>query len=194
MFQFVDYYALLDIDPGASSVEILAAFDTEAKSWHPGRYPSQNGRKVMQDILEAKRVLLDPVLKASYDTEYFRLKDSNKLPDSITVQSSISDIDSLLNELIDSTEHDEIKQPAINDEIIDQPEPNVSDDQLLHVVNNAYSYHESFVQFAQEILLKRNFTKDFISEAIRKSSHTNSKQNGRLTLVDKLLKSIIGKK
>jgi DnaJ-class molecular chaperone len=65
MFQFVDFYALLDIDLGASSSEIVASFDTEAKLWHPGRYPELDERKVMRYFIEAKRVLLDPALRTS---------------------------------------------------------------------------------------------------------------------------------
>jgi curved DNA-binding protein CbpA len=190
MFQFVDFYALLDIDSDATPDEINAAFNKEAKSWHPGRYPSRNGRKVMQDILDANRVLLDPMLKTSYDTEYFRLKASNKLPDPIIIQSSTSDIDVLLNELNISAEQYKVKRSAFGNKIIENPEPNVSDNQLLHVVNNAYSYKESFVQFAQKELLKRNYPQDFIDAAIGKSCHTNTEKHEKLTLAEKLLKFI----
>jgi curved DNA-binding protein CbpA len=186
LFQFVDYYSLFDISPESSEEEIMAAFTKEAKLWHPARYPNRNGRNIMLNILDAKRVLLDPVLKASYDTEYYRLKASDKLPDPIIIQSSTSDIDVLLNELNISAEQHKIKRSALGHTIFENPEPNVSDDQLLHVVNNAYSYKESFIQFAQKELLKRNYSPDFIDAAIGKSSHTNTEKHEKLTLAEKL--------
>ena len=100
MFQFVDFYALLDIDSDATPDEINAAFNKEAKLWHPGRYPGLDERKVMRYIIEAKRVLLDPALRTSYDIEYNRLKANKKLPPKITVDTIAQRNDDWLNNMI----------------------------------------------------------------------------------------------
>jgi len=100
MFQFVDFYALLDIDSDATPDEINAAFNKEAKSWHPGRYPGLDERKVMRYVIEAKRVLLDPALRTSYDIEYNRLKANKKLPPKITVDTIAQRNDDWLNNMI----------------------------------------------------------------------------------------------
>jgi curved DNA-binding protein CbpA len=104
MFQFVDFYALLDIDSDATPDEINAAFNKEAKLWHPGRYPGLDGRKVMQDIIEAKRVLLDPALRTSYDIEYNRLKANKKLPPKIVVDPNVQSTDQWLKNVISEAE------------------------------------------------------------------------------------------
>ena len=114
MYQFTDFYALLDISSEASTAEILVAFDKEAKSWHPGRYPELDGRKVMQDIIEAKRILLDPVLRLSYDIEYNRLKANKELPPKTTVAPSSQNADEWLKRIISETRE--------NNSTLQQPE------------------------------------------------------------------------
>ena len=111
MYQFINFYSLLDIDSAASADEIAVAFNKEAKLWHPGRYPGLDGRKVMQDIIEAKRVLLDPALRASYDNEYNRLKAKNKLPPKIEVDANVHSTDQWLKNVISEAEKNIIPYP-----------------------------------------------------------------------------------
>ena len=111
MYQFINFYSLLDIDSAASADEIVVAFNKEAKLWHPGRYPGLDGRKVMQDIIEAKRVLLDPALRASYDNEYNRLKAKKKLPPKIEVDANVHSTDQWLKNVISEAEKNIIPYP-----------------------------------------------------------------------------------
>ena len=166
MFQFIDYYSLLSITPDSSSDEIESAFKSEAQSWHFGRYPEHNERAVMQYILDAKRVLLDPKLKVSYDKEYYRLRDSDRLTPLIKSELPAFDIDELWNELQISSKHNISKRSAFGIKSIPKPDLNLSDEQLWNVIQYAYSYDKSFVEFAREELLKRNHSQELIDNAI----------------------------
>ena len=80
MFQFVDFYFLLDLTPNASRDEVLTSFKRESAAWFPGRIMGMNDRDVMRALLEARRILVDPLLKESYDREYKRLQAQGRLP------------------------------------------------------------------------------------------------------------------
>lgn len=80
MYQFVDFYFLLDLTPDASRDEVLTSFQRESAVWFPGRIIGMNDRDVMRALLEARRILVDPVLKESYDREYERLRAQARLP------------------------------------------------------------------------------------------------------------------
>lgn len=100
MFQFVDFYALLDITSSAKPDEIVAAFDKEVKLWHSGGYPRLNERKEIKDIIEAKRVLLDPALRVSYDIEYNRRLAKKKPTLQIKLDSNVHRNDEWLKNMI----------------------------------------------------------------------------------------------
>jgi curved DNA-binding protein CbpA len=193
MFQFVDFYALLEVDSDSTSDEINAAFDKEAKSWHPGRYPEHNGRKMMKDIIEARRVLLDPVLRASYDIEYNRLKAKRKLPDSIRKDQTEFDIQVLLNEIEINNGGCKLQKSVYGNTVIVNPKSNISDAQLLHIIHYAYSYKEDFIDFATEELLNRNYSQEFINDTISKSSHSESNLKKEKMSINKWGVDIIAK-
>ncbi|MCS7013520.1 MAG: J domain-containing protein [Chloroherpetonaceae bacterium] len=73
---FKNYYEVLRVRPYDPPELIQAAYMAQIKQWHPDRF--QNADAYMQAqahertklILEAKRVLLDPVRKAEYDAEF----------------------------------------------------------------------------------------------------------------------------
>ena len=56
---FKDYYAILEIDVTASEEDIKAAFKKQALKWHPDRNIGKDTTSIMQDINEAKLILLD---------------------------------------------------------------------------------------------------------------------------------------
>ncbi|HNC34042.1 MAG TPA: J domain-containing protein [Bacteroidia bacterium] len=71
---FVDYYALLEITPTATSEEIKAAFKKQAMRWHPDRNPGVDTNPQMQLINEAKLILLDEEARVKYDLQYSRFR------------------------------------------------------------------------------------------------------------------------
>lgn len=72
---FKDYYALLGIDVSASQDDIKAAFKKQALRWHPDRNIGKDTTSIMQDINEAKLILLDTEARERYNREYHRFKD-----------------------------------------------------------------------------------------------------------------------
>ena len=67
---FKDYYALLEIEQGASNDEIKKAFRKQAIKWHPDRNPNQDTTIRMQELNEAYLILKDDEARRRYDIEY----------------------------------------------------------------------------------------------------------------------------
>jgi curved DNA-binding protein CbpA len=81
---FKDYYQILDVKIVANSTEIQKAFKKQAMKWHPDRNKGVDTTLKMQEILEARLVLLDIDARRRYDLEYrifYNKKDSNKFKD-----------------------------------------------------------------------------------------------------------------
>lgn len=72
---FKDYYAILEISVTATQEDIKAAFKRQALKWHPDRNIGMNTTSKMQDINEAKLILIDVEARARYNREYFRFKE-----------------------------------------------------------------------------------------------------------------------
>jgi curved DNA-binding protein CbpA len=62
-----DYYAILQISRSATNAEIRTAYIAQCKKWHPDTYSGADATQKMQDINEAKDVLLDTEKRKSYD-------------------------------------------------------------------------------------------------------------------------------
>ncbi|MDO9511230.1 MAG: DnaJ domain-containing protein [Bacteroidales bacterium] len=75
---FKDYYAILEIDESASQDDIKAAFKRQALKWHPDRNIRKDTTSIMQDVNEAKLILLDPEARERYNIEYLRFKEFQK--------------------------------------------------------------------------------------------------------------------
>jgi DnaJ-class molecular chaperone len=71
---FKDYYAILEIDVSASQDDIKSAFKKQALRWHPDRNIGKDTTSIMQDINEAKLILLDNEARERYNREYDRFK------------------------------------------------------------------------------------------------------------------------
>src|ERR1051326_5262653 len=63
----LDYYAILQVRPGASPDEIHRAYRALALRHHPDRNPSPDAAITMARINEAYAVLCEPVRRRSYD-------------------------------------------------------------------------------------------------------------------------------
>lgn len=72
---FKDYYAILEIELPSTKEDIKAAFKKQALRWHPDRNTFQDTNSKMQDINEAKLILLDVDARERYNTEYNKFKD-----------------------------------------------------------------------------------------------------------------------
>jgi|SRR5690554_250723 len=72
---FKDYYAILEIDVSASQDDIKAAFKKQALRCHPDRNIGKDTTLIMQDINEAKLILLDTEARERYNREYHRFTD-----------------------------------------------------------------------------------------------------------------------
>jgi hypothetical protein len=74
--RFKNYYEVLRVRPNDSPELIQAAFIVQIKQWHPDRFATADdlSKKMAQErakiIIEAKRILLSPSLKAQYDKEF----------------------------------------------------------------------------------------------------------------------------
>lgn len=90
---FKNYYKILDINKTSSEEEIKIAFKKQAIKWHPDKNPNIDSTEKMQDINEAKLILLDPEARTKYDIEYskFEKKETNNNQKSENKQYSFDD-------------------------------------------------------------------------------------------------------
>lgn len=71
---FKDYYAILEIEVSATHNDIKSAFKKQALRWHPDKNIGKDTTSIMQDINEAKLILLDIEARERYNSEYHRFK------------------------------------------------------------------------------------------------------------------------
>ena len=67
--EFLDYYAILGVAKNSSAAEIKSAFKKLALYWHPDRNTAAEATRKMQDINEAKFILLDTEARQKFDLE-----------------------------------------------------------------------------------------------------------------------------
>lgn len=91
MQPFKDYYTLLKISQNATDEEISTAYRLQSLEWHPDRNPGLDTNKMMQEINEAKEVLLHPTRRKNYNQEYdiFK-KNSNPQSHKISVDETVT--------------------------------------------------------------------------------------------------------
>jgi uncharacterized protein len=72
----IDYYALLELPPTASSEEVEAAYQRLMRAWHPANYRPEAPRGVRdlaaertKQLIEAREVLLDRERRRAYDEQ-----------------------------------------------------------------------------------------------------------------------------
>lgn len=64
---FKDYYAALQVDPGASAEEIKRSYRLLARKFHPDLSKEPDAEARFKDVAEAYRALKDPEQRAAYD-------------------------------------------------------------------------------------------------------------------------------
>lgn len=62
-----DYYATLQVDPGADPEVIEAAYRRLARKWHPDTNADPQAGDRMQELNQAYEVLRDPARRRGYD-------------------------------------------------------------------------------------------------------------------------------
>jgi curved DNA-binding protein CbpA len=67
-----DWYAILDVAPGADAAAIKAAHRKRARELHPDINASQDANERMAEVNHARDVLLDPRARALFDRERIR--------------------------------------------------------------------------------------------------------------------------
>ena len=67
MDNFTDYYAVLGINPNASTTNIKAAFKKLALQYHPDVYKGEDAQERMRLLLEAYQILNDPSERRTFD-------------------------------------------------------------------------------------------------------------------------------
>jgi len=64
-----DYYAVLGVDPQASSGAIKSAFKRLALQYHPDVYKGTDAQERMRGLLQAYQILSDPEARKDYDAQ-----------------------------------------------------------------------------------------------------------------------------
>jgi curved DNA-binding protein CbpA len=71
---FTDYYAILEIQQGATAEQVREAYKKQVRIWHPDVNKSTNATARMQKINEAYLILKDAEARQLYDGEFNRYK------------------------------------------------------------------------------------------------------------------------
>lgn len=66
----IDYYAVLNVPPNATTAQIVAAYRGLARLYHPDTNKDPNANLRMQVINEAYRILSNPIERAHYDANH----------------------------------------------------------------------------------------------------------------------------
>ena len=77
--EFVDYYDLLQVNPGCDPRILEVAYRYFAKMYHPDHVETANVDK-FNEVVQAYHVLRDPEQRAEYDKVYFSHKDKPEKP------------------------------------------------------------------------------------------------------------------
>jgi len=144
---FTDYYSLLDISELATPDEIIKAYKRQSLRWHPDRNPGIDTKKKMQDINEAKRILLQKELREKYNREYRQYK-----------QTSTTGSKNKQNRQGSSMKE--------NGRFILTAK---TDDELLKTCANAAKYTFEYINAVLTEMKGRNYTLDTINKIIRQT-------------------------
>jgi curved DNA-binding protein CbpA len=156
---FKDYYFILEVNVNSTQEEIKAAFKRQALKWHPDHNLGMDTTNKMQDINEAKLILLDCEARERYNREYFRFKEFQKRKE----QSQKID-EERQKKYQQKRQSQREKQEKQN--IYDYSEYSVEDDILNKWMNNA---RKQAVDMAKQTIEDfKNMTKEGINAASEK--------------------------
>ena len=68
----IDYYAVLELGPGASDAEIRTAFRRLARQYHPDVNPDPAAAERFRSVVAAYETLSDPARRAAYEARVRR--------------------------------------------------------------------------------------------------------------------------
>ena len=157
MKPFIDYYAILGICPNATTTDIKTAFKKQSLKWHPDRNRGIDTTKKMQEINEAKRILLDKALKVKYNRDYSRFKESSTTNNKRGKQG-------------ETTNHSQPKAGANESMKANYSCDLRSDQDLILICANASKYNLEFIGVVLRELYKRNYSHESILERIKRRS------------------------
>lgn len=176
--QFKDYYAILKITRFASHTEIRAAYLKRCKECHPDKNPGKDTTKIMQDVNEAKSVLLDPAKRANFDYHYNAFKtDGNKQQEQNHTQPN-SDFEKQQRTERNKQRYEELKRRIITFKEKEQYLYNTYLDQIKkkstqEILNNCDNWTEFSVEFIDmsinELHESRKYGLDFIYSRIKET-------------------------
>ena len=73
---WINYYKILQIDPGAEIEVVKAAYAKLAFKYHPDHNSSPNATEKMRLLNETFDIINDPPKRAAYDANYRQIKDN----------------------------------------------------------------------------------------------------------------------
>ena len=178
--QFKDYYAILGISRFANNTQIRAAYLKRCKEWHPDKNPGVDTTKKMQEVNEAKCVLIDPVKRANFDYQYNSFKTDSKKQQHQTYTNPSSDFEKQQRTERNRQRYEELKRRIINfkekeqylyDTYLDQIRKKSTQD-ILSSCDNWTAFSVEFIDMSiHELHESRKYGLDFIYSKIKEPTH-----------------------
>ena len=177
--QFKDYYAILKITRFASHTEIRAAYLKRCKECHPDKNPGKDTTKIMQDVNEAKSVLLDPAKRANFDYHYNAFKTDGNKQQQQNYTPPNSDFEKQQRTERNRQRYEELKRRIINFKEKEEYLYNTYLDQIKkkstqEILNSCDNWTEFSVEFIDmsiyELHESRKYGLDFIYSRIKETT------------------------
>lgn len=177
--QFKDYYAILKITRFASHTEIRAAYLIRCKECHPDKNPGRDTTKIMQDVNEAKSVLLDPAKRANFDYQYNAFKTDGNRQTQQKYTHPNSDFEKQQRTERNRQRYEELKRRIISFKEKDQYLYNAYFDHIekestQEILNTFKNWREFSVEFIDlsinELHESRKYGLDFIYSRIKETT------------------------
>lgn len=111
---FKDYYFILGVSVDSSADEIKKVFRHKAKILHPDKNLDKDTTLQMQELVEAKLILLDIEARRKYDIEYIRYKNMAQKEKERSENYSTNAPD------LSDVPHQEEKEYEIQDDILEK--------------------------------------------------------------------------
>ncbi len=178
--QFKDYYAILGISRFANNTQIRAAYLKRCKEWHPDKNPGVDTTKKMQDVNEAKSVLIDPVKRANFDYHYNSFNTDSKKQQHQSYTNQSSDFEKQQRTERNKQRYEELKRRIITfkeneqylyDTYLDQIRKKSTQD-ILSSCDNWTAFSVEFIDMSiHELYESRKYGLDFIYSKIKEPTY-----------------------
>ena len=180
MEQFKDYYAILEISRFATNTQIRAAYLKRCKECHPDKNPGKDTTKIMQDVNEAKFVLIDPVKRANFDYHYNAFKTDGNKQEQQNYTHPSSDFEKQQRTERNKQRYEELKRRIITfkeneqylyDTYLDQIRKKSTQD-ILSSCDNWTAFSVEFIDMSiHELYESRKYGLDFIYSKIKEPTY-----------------------